>query len=48
MPESVYGFTVGESGLIKAVRRHLVRDRGVPKSDVTFCSYWKIGTASPS
>ena len=48
LPESVYGFTVGESGLIKAVRRHLVRDRGVPKSDVTFCSYWKIGTASPS
>ena len=47
LPESVYGFTVGESGLIKAVRRHLVRDRGVPKSDVTFCSYWKIGTASP-
>ncbi|MGP5735575.1 siderophore-interacting protein [Candidatus Corynebacterium faecigallinarum] len=48
LPESVYGFTVGESGLIKAVRRHLVRDRGVPKSDVTFCGYWKIGKASPS
>ena len=24
-----------------------VRDRGIPTSDVTFCSYWKIGTAPP-
>lgn len=48
LPESVYGFTVGESGLIKAVRRHLVRDRGVPKTDVTFCGYWKIGKSAPS
>lgn len=48
LPESLYGFTVGESGLIKAVRRHLVRDRDVPKANVTFCGYWKMGKASPS
>ncbi|MDN5721358.1 siderophore-interacting protein [Corynebacterium sp.] len=48
VPASVYGFTVGESALIKAVRRHLVSDRGVPKSNVTFCGYWRIGKAAPS
>jgi NADPH-dependent ferric siderophore reductase len=47
LPSSLYGFTVGESSLIKAVRRHLVNDRGVPKSNVTFCGYWKIGKSAP-
>lgn len=48
IPADVYAFTVGESGLIKGVRRHLVNDRDVPKANVTFCGYWKIGKSSPS
>lgn len=48
VPADLYAFTVGESALIKGVRRHLVNDRGVPKANVTFCGYWKIGKASPS
>jgi NADPH-dependent ferric siderophore reductase len=37
----LYAFAVGESALAAGVRRHLVTDRGVPKANVTFCSYWK-------
>lgn len=48
LPASLYGFTVGESALIKSVRRHLVNERNVPKANVTFCGYWRIGKASPS
>jgi NADPH-dependent ferric siderophore reductase len=44
----LYAFTVGESALIKGVRRHLVNDRGVPKANVTFSGYWRIGKSAPS
>lgn len=36
-----YAFTVGESRLVTGVRRHLVRQRGWGKDEVTFCGYWK-------
>ncbi|WP_052462660.1 siderophore-interacting protein [Nigerium massiliense] len=36
-----HAFAVGESGLATGVRRHLVRDRGWGRGDVTFCGYWK-------
>ncbi|GAB3698952.1 siderophore-interacting protein [Mariniluteicoccus flavus] len=36
-----HAFAVGESGLATGVRRHLVRERGWAKGDVTFCGYWK-------
>ncbi|OYO22131.1 NADPH-dependent ferric siderophore reductase [Enemella dayhoffiae] len=36
-----YAFAVGESGLATGVRRHLVRERGWAKDEVTFCGYWK-------
>lgn len=45
---NLYAFAVGESALATGVRRHLVGERGVPKSDVTFCGYWRVGRASPS
>jgi NADPH-dependent ferric siderophore reductase len=45
-PESTYCFAVGESALATGARRHLVNDRGVPKTHVTFCGYWKIGKAA--
>lgn len=41
-----YGFVVGESGLVTAMRRHLVRERGLEKSAVTFSGYWKYGAAA--
>ncbi|WP_350347615.1 siderophore-interacting protein [Agromyces sp. G08B096] len=34
-------FAAGESKLATGTRRHLVNDRGVPKTDVTFCGYWR-------
>ncbi|MGO1057234.1 siderophore-interacting protein [Crossiella sp. CA198] len=37
----VYAWVAGESGMVTAVRRHLVRDRGVPKESIYFCGYWK-------
>ena len=38
-----YAFAVGESQLATGVRRHLVRELSVPKTQVTFCGYWKLG-----
>ena len=36
-----HAFAVGESALATGVRRHLVRERGWDRSEVTFCGYWK-------
>ncbi|MBC2588674.1 siderophore-interacting protein [Rhodococcus aetherivorans] len=41
-----YAFLAGESGLVTSLRRHLVRERGLAKSAVTFTGYWKFGAAS--
>lgn len=40
-----YSFIVGESALATGARRHLVA-QGVPKSNITFIGYWKVGRAS--
>ncbi len=45
---SPYAFAVGEQALATGIRRHLVQDRGLPKPNVTFSGYWRIGRASPS
>jgi NADPH-dependent ferric siderophore reductase len=37
----------GESALATGLRRHLVQDRQVPKSDITFFGYWRHGKTSP-
>ncbi|WP_329066600.1 siderophore-interacting protein [Streptomyces sp. NBC_01429] len=42
-----YTWVAGESGLATGVRRHLVRDRGVPKADIAFYGYWRHGRSSP-
>jgi NADPH-dependent ferric siderophore reductase len=34
----------GESGSVKALRRHLVRERGIDRRRVTFTGYWRRGT----
>ncbi|MEV0898472.1 siderophore-interacting protein [Actinoplanes sp. NPDC049802] len=43
----VYAYLVGESGLVTGGRRHLVEDRGVPKSVIDFIGYWRHGHAAP-
>ncbi len=48
LSESLYAFAVGESGLATGARRYLVGERGLPRTNVTFCGYWRIGRASPS
>lgn len=45
---SVYAFAVGESAVATGARRHLVAERGVPKSSVTFSGYWKVGRVAGS
>ena len=39
-----YAWIAGESGTVKALRRHLVRDRGLDRAAVTFTGYWRLGT----
>lgn len=38
----VSAFVAGEQRLATGGRRILVNDRGVPKSDVDFCGYWRL------
>ncbi|MCL2535081.1 MAG: siderophore-interacting protein [Nocardiaceae bacterium] len=41
-----YTFVAGESDLATGVRRHLVADRQVPKTDIAFTGYWRHGHAA--
>lgn len=43
----MYAFTIGESSLATGARRHLVNERGVPKTQVDFVGYWRHGRSSP-
>jgi NADPH-dependent ferric siderophore reductase len=46
LPEGVgYAWIAGESGSIKALRRHLVNDREFDRRKVTFVGYWKRGVS---
>ncbi|MEV7088569.1 siderophore-interacting protein [Streptomyces sp. NPDC093085] len=38
-----YAWIAGESGTVKAVRRHLVQERGIDRRRVTFVGYWRRG-----
>lgn len=40
-----YTYIAGERELVTSLRRHLVNDRKIPKSDVTFTGYWRFGKA---
>ncbi|MCA1216995.1 siderophore-interacting protein [Streptomyces sp. 8L] len=42
-----YAWVAGESALATGVRRHLVNDRRLPKSAITFTGYWRHGHGSP-
>ncbi|MFB9686343.1 siderophore-interacting protein [Amycolatopsis plumensis] len=38
-----YAWVSGEAGVVKAVRRHLVREREVDKRLICFTGYWRLG-----
>ena len=38
-----YVWLAGEAGVVRELRRHLTRERGVDKRDITFCGYWRRG-----
>ncbi|MEU6252121.1 siderophore-interacting protein [Streptomyces sp. NPDC047043] len=41
--ERPYVWIAGESGSVKALRRHLVGERGIDRRRVTFVGYWRQG-----
>ncbi|MFG2086381.1 siderophore-interacting protein [Spirillospora sp. NPDC048824] len=43
VPADAYAWIAGESALVKALRRHLVRERGLNRRTVTFSGYWRRG-----
>jgi len=46
LPEGTpYAWIAGESGTVKAVRRHLVRERGIDRRAVKFTGYWRRGAS---
>ncbi|WP_394437700.1 siderophore-interacting protein [Streptomyces sp. SGAir0957] len=46
-PGPLYAWVAGESRLATGVRRHLVNERGVPRRDVSFVGYWRLGRSTP-
>jgi NADPH-dependent ferric siderophore reductase len=46
--EGCYAWLAGEAGMVKALRRRLVRDLGVPRTSVAFMGYWRKGAAEGS
>ncbi|MFG3316665.1 siderophore-interacting protein [Streptomyces sp. NPDC048171] len=45
LPDAVhpYVWIAGESGCVKSLRRHFVRERGIDRRRVTFVGYWRQG-----
>lgn len=41
-----YAWIAGESGMVKALRRYLVNELEMPRSQVCFMGYWRQGVAS--
>jgi NADPH-dependent ferric siderophore reductase len=41
-PGSVFAWLAGESGAVRALRRHLVEERGLDKRSVEFTGYWRL------
>lgn len=38
----VFAWLAGEAGMVRALRRHLTAERGVPKSAIDFSGYWRL------
>ncbi|OMI39611.1 siderophore-interacting protein [Streptomyces sparsogenes] len=44
LPEGTpYAWIAGEAGTVRALRRHLVRERAFDRKAVTFTGYWRLG-----
>ena len=43
--EGCYAWLAGEAGVVKTLRRRLVRDLGLPRNSVAFMGYWRLGAA---
>jgi NADPH-dependent ferric siderophore reductase len=43
---SWYSWIAGEAGMVRQVRRHLVRERGFDRTAVTFLGYWRAGRSA--
>ncbi|GAB2599157.1 siderophore-interacting protein [Streptomyces capparidis] len=41
----VFAWVAGEASAVRAVRRHLVNERGIDKRDVAFTGYWRLHLA---
>lgn len=44
-PSERYFWIAGESGVVTTLRRHLVKDLGIDRSQVAFMGYWRRGVA---
>ena len=44
----LYAWIAGESGVVTALRRHLVKDLGMDRHQVAFMGYWRRGVAMRS
>lgn len=42
-PDGLYSWIAGEAGMVRELRRHLVRDIGVDRRAVAFMGYWRAG-----
>lgn len=42
-PGSPYVWVAGEAGMVRALRRHLVTERGIHRAAITFTGYWRLG-----
>lgn len=43
LPEGrMFAWLAGEAGAVRALRRHLVDERGVPKRAIDFSGYWRV------
>ncbi|MEU4803884.1 siderophore-interacting protein [Actinosynnema sp. NPDC023587] len=46
LPEGVaFAWLAGEAGVVRALRRHLIDDRGVDKRRIDFTGYWRLALA---
>lgn len=43
IPGAAYAWIAGESAVVKTLRRHLVKERGLDRRAVTFTGYWRRG-----
>ncbi|MGW4382735.1 siderophore-interacting protein [Kitasatospora sp. NPDC004531] len=43
--DGAYAWIAGESGTVKELRRHLVRERGLDRRAVAFSGYWRRGAS---